>query len=376
MKIAVDVRCLMTAQYSGVSRYTAGLLEALLNLDRDNQYFLFYNSSKKISLPPFERKNARYLGYHWPNKLFNLALNFGNFPKLDRLAGSADLFFAPNLHFVSWSDNCRKILAVHDLSFILFPEFFSWKMRLWHKLIILKKIVFQADLVVADSKNTAKDLEAVLGVDPNKIRVIYPAVDHQRFRVIPKSDTQLEAVRKKYRLPPKFILYLGTLEPRKNIAGVIRAFQRLAPDDCRLVLAGPRGWKTGPLLAEAEKDSRITLTGYFQEEDKPALYNLAEFLIYPSFYEGFGLPLLEALASGCPVIAGANSSQPEVVGQAGLLVNPDNLGEITKAAEALLKDDRLRRRLAEAGIIQARRFSWPAAAKQFLEIFKKYENRN
>jgi len=363
MKIAIDARSLMGKNYSGVSTYAFNLLKALFESDHGNEYVLFYNSSKLASLPKFDFPNVRYCGFHWPNKLFNASLNFFGWPKLDRLIGDCDIFFAPNLHFVSWSDECKKVIVVHDLSFLAYPQFFTLKQRLWHKLILNKKILQRADIIIADSGSTKRDLIDLLDIAEEKVKVVHLGGD--------KRDESSAEMAAKHHLPEKYFLFVGTLEPRKNLSGIIRALNML-PNDVKLVVAGDWGWKTGKLKVEMEKSKdRIIFLGYVSDEEKANLYKNAVALAYPSFYEGFGLPIVEAMNLGCPVIAGNNSSQGEVLGDAGLLVDPFNVREISQAMELLLNDRDLRQELINRGKIQAEKFSWEKTARETLELFNK-----
>ncbi|MEK7653132.1 MAG: glycosyltransferase family 1 protein [Patescibacteria group bacterium] len=363
MRIGIDARCLMNKNYSGVSWYAFNLLKAIFELDQKNQYLLFYNSAKPVAFPEFGRENVRPVGFKYPNKIFNLAVNFLNWPKIDQLIGGVDILFVPNLHFISWSGNCRKILVVHDLSFLRFPEFFTFKSQWWHQLILAKRILNQADLVIADSKNTRNDLVELLEIKPEKIKVVYPGIG-KKFRKF--SDESFEMVKQKYDLPAEFVLFLGTLEPRKNVENVIRACQGR-----NLVIAGGRGWRDKKILKMIGKNQQIKYLGYINEEDKPALYNLASCLVYPSFYEGFGLPIVEAMACGCPVVCGANSSQAEVAGEAALLVDPYNVNEIKNAVELIMGDAELRQRFSEAGIERAKMFSWERTGREVMDLFRK-----
>jgi len=367
MRIGVDVRCLMNGNYSGVSWYAYYLLNNLFELDQANQYILFYNSSKKVRLPEFNFANVSWRGCRYPNKIFNASLMIFNRPRIDRLLGGVDVFFTPNLHFIALSDKCQKVMAVHDLSFIRYPQFFTIKMRWWHRLILWKNILGRADIIVADSQSTKNDLISLLGIAQEKIKVVYLGVENKYGENI--SAEQLASVKQKYHLPEKFILTLGALEPRKNLAGVIAAYKSLNTD-IALVIAGSGGWKNKSLRRSAIDDKRINFIGYVDEADKPALYRSASLLIYPSFYEGFGLPILEAMASGCPVICGNNSSQGEIATDAALLVNPYNTNEIKTAMEALLSDDLLRQRLVEKGRVRAQQFSWKKTAQKMMEIFE------
>lgn len=363
MKIAIDVRCLMNNQYSGVSFYTLNLLKALFELDSSNEYILFYNSSKKPKMPTFEHPNVRYVGFNYPNKLFNLSLMLRGKPEIDRLIGDCDVFFVPNLNFLSLSGDCRKILTIHDLSFLQFPEFFNHKMRLWHKLVLKKMNLKHFDTIMADSQSTKNDIIDLLNIKPEKVKVNYLGVEEQ-FKQL---ESGLDAVKQKYNLPERFILYLGTLEPRKNVESIIEAYNDLNHD---LVIAGGRGWKCQKIFKLAKNNPRIRFVDYIDNEDKPSLYNLADLFVCPSYYEGFGLPLLEAMACGTPVIAGNNSSQIEVVGNAGILVDPYNINDIKEAIRTVLSDDDLRQYLVKRGLTRAKEFSWSKTAAEILEVFQ------
>ena len=172
MKIGVDARCLMNGNYSGVSWYAYHLLENIFQLDRANEYILFYNSSKKVQLPEFKYANVSWRGFRYPNKLLNVSLLLSDRPRINKLIGGVDVFFTPNLHFIALSGKCKKAMAVHDLSFIRYPRFFDLKMRWWHRLILRKNIIGRADLIVADSENTRNDLISLLKIPrPEKSRL-------------------------------------------------------------------------------------------------------------------------------------------------------------------------------------------------------------
>lgn len=367
MKIGVDARCLMDEQYSGVSWYAFNLLKALFELDRQNGYVLFYNSSKPVKLPDFDRFNVSWRGFRYPNKLFNLSLNFLGRPRLDKLIGGCDIFFSPNLHFASLSAECRHVVAVHDLSFLIYPEFFTFKQRLWHKLILRNKILERAAAVVVDSDNTKKDLVDLAKVTSEKIHVCPLGVSRAYQQI--DDVTELDKVKQKYGLPDNFILSLGSLEPRKNLISVIKAFVKI-DTEVSLVIAGASGWKNNRVKVLAAQDQRIKLIGYIDEADKPALYSLAQSLVYPSFYEGFGLPIVEAMACGTPVIAGANSSQGEVLGDTGLLVDAYDVAEIRRAMELMLNNENLRQEFIRRGLERVKLFDWKDTAQKVLQIFE------
>ncbi len=380
MRIGIDARVLMNKNYSGVSWYAFNILTALFESDHENEYVLFYNSNKSVSMPEFNQPNVSYKGFRWSNKAFNFCLNFFSWPKLDKLIGGCDVFFTPNLHFVSWSADCRKVIVVHDLSFLAYPQFFNLKQRLWHKLILNKKILAQADVIIADSESTKRDLIALLNIPQEKIKVVYLGMS----RVIPTKATLRSVVEeslslinigvmKKLNLPEKYFLFVGTIEPRKNLAGAIKALEQL-PADVKLAVAGQWGWKFDEEKHLMENNDRIIKLGYVEEAEKAELYQHAVALVYPSFYEGFGLPILEAMTLGCPVICGNNSSQGEVAGDAGVYVDPFNINEIKQAMELMLTDADFRQGCVARGYEQAKNFSWQKTAEQTREILENSGN--
>ncbi len=376
MKIGIDIRTLMDAQYSGVSEYVYNLVKNLLEQDKDNEYILFYNSFRNVDnrIPKF-KGNYKIVKTRYPNKIFNFLLQkFLKYPKIDKILG-VDVFVAPNIGFYALSKECKKILTIHDLSFLRYPEFFSWKRRLWHRVVNVKKQVKQFDKIVAVSENTANDLIDLCGIDEKKVKVIYSGIpDNYELQI---TNYELEKAKDTYSLPEKFILYLGTIEPRKNIRSIIQAYNKLRDAryemrDTRLVLAGGKGWKSKNIYSECEKSKYkddIIFTGYVNNEDKPALYNLAEMFVYPSFYEGFGFPPLESMVCGTPVLTSFSSSLPEIVGDAGIMIDPYNINDLTKAMEELLIDKDLKNSLKEKGFKQSRKFDWKETARKYLEFF-------
>lgn len=364
MKIAIDARPLMNSQYTGVSWFAYNLIDNILKQDSKNEYLLFYNSSKKHILPGFSASNYKYAGFSFPNKIFNLSQALNSWPCLDKIIGNIDCFIALNLNFISISNDVKFILCVHDLSYIYFKEFYPFKMRLWHKFIKPKKIINRADYIMAVSENTKTDIMREYKIQTSKIIVNYPGVDNN-YKQLSSSST--ENIKKKYNLPDRFCLFLGSLEPRKNIDSVIEAYN-LSSKKVNLVIAGPIGWKSKKVLIKILNNSKIKYLSYVDEKDKPAIYNLAEFFVYPSFYEGFGLPLVEAMACGCPVICGNNSSQEEVVADAGIYVDPYDINQIASAMNAYVNDDKLKDIMKKRGIDRADQFKWSNTAKKILDM--------
>lgn len=389
MTIGIDIRTLMDTRYSGVSEYTLNLVSALLRLDRENEYRLFYNTAQNISerMPKFDYPNVKIIKKSVPNKILNYFLfKFLNSPKIDKLLG-VDCFFMPHINFIGLSGSdptalkavrplfCKKILTIHDLSFLRYPEFFSARKNFWHKMVNVKKLVKKFDYIIAVSENTKRDVIELCGVNPDRVKVIYSGVEDIYQ---PNYELENKNIEQKYNLPEKFILFLGTVEPRKNIEGAIRAYEILREKNgglaqYKLVIAGGRGWKSNNAFRVWQKSqykSDIKFLGYIEKKDKVYLYNLASLFVYPSFYEGFGFPPLEAMASGTPVITSFTSSLPEIVGSAGLMVDPYNINDLAIAMEKVLTDNNLRNDLIQKGLKRIKEFSWEKAGREYLEIFQ------
>ncbi|MEK7680877.1 MAG: glycosyltransferase, partial [Patescibacteria group bacterium] len=220
MNIGVDIRPLMAEKRTGVGEYTYELLDAIFEIDKQNQYFLFYNSRSDVSknIPPWKQENVHYIIARWPNKLFNLSIKFFGFPKIDRLIKTPlDYFFSPNINFTTLSKKTKHILTIHDLSFKFYPEFYSSKQRLWHKITNPKKQCLRADLILTPSENTKRDIVDYYKILPEKIKVIYPGLSS----IFANAMMDQEKTRQKYNLPNKYILFLCTIEQRNNIIGLI-----------------------------------------------------------------------------------------------------------------------------------------------------------
>lgn len=385
MRIGIDIRCLAEGKRTGVEEYTLALLVGLFELDQENTYVLFFNAWKQ-AVPDFivecvaKYPRVTLKAFRFPNKLFNLSLWYLRFPKLDRLVGGTDIFFLPNLNFAAVSDETKLVVTAHDLSFELFPETFSWKQRIWHFFINFRHLLRRADRIIAVSRSTKDDLVVEYGISPNKIAVIPSGIGRQ-FRVMSRNDEALIRVQEKYHLPYKFILSLATLEPRKNILSLIQSYEALRRlghplfDKYALVIAGTKGWKCEEVfsaIARSPYKESIILPGFIADEDKTALYNLASLFVYPSLYEGFGFPPLEAMACGVPVIVSHSSSLPEIVGEAGILIDPYQPDELFQALQQILLDQALADMLRQKGIERAEFFSWDKTVKETLSLFRSF----
>ncbi len=378
MKIGVDIRVLMDRQYSGIGQYTACLLKELFNQVDDNQYRLFYNSWRNIRprLIKWSSSKSQLIGGHWPNKVFNyLNQKCLARPKLDQFLGGVDLFWSPHFNFTRLSPQTKHILTIHDLSFLRYPEFFSRRKNIWHRSLNIYRLAREARALVAVSENTRDDIVELLNVPAEKVRVIYSGLE--AVSPLPEPDIRQQFL-KTHDLGHNFILYLGNIEPRKNIVGLIYAYNLLRDAninlvDVKLVLAGAAGWKNRKIF-QAWQDSpykqQIKFLGYVSPVEKEILYHEANLFAYPSFYEGFGFPPLEAMARGLPVITSNVSSLPEVVGEAAITVNPYDVNDLAKAMELVIFDSRLREQLIIEGKARAKQFSWQKSAAEYLALFK------
>jgi len=377
MNIGIDIRVLAKGTRTGVEDYTINLLSFLLAKDKSIKYRLFYNGFRKPNLtyPFLKFPNVELKTLRFPNRLFDLSLRFLKFPKLDKILKGVSLFLSPHFLLTPVSKKTKTIIVFYDLSFVRFPDFFSLPKLLWHRFIYPEKQAKKADIIIAISQSTKEDLINLYKIEPRKIRVVYPGID-KKFRPI-TDNIQLLRVKKRYNLSNEFILYFGTIEPRKNLISVIKAFEilkrKFSQQDLKLVIAGTPGWLYKDIFKKAESSKYqkdIIFTGFIKEEDKPYLYNLARVFVYPSFFEGFGLPPLEAMACGVPTVVSNVSSLPEVVGSGAIMIDPYNVDELAYAIGQVLNDKNLRENLIRKGLNQAKKFDWDRAAKQVLEIFK------
>lgn len=280
----------------------------------------------------------------------------------------ADLLHAPAFVGPLLSP-CPQIITVHDLSFLRYPEFFRRSHRLYLQ-TFTGIACRRAAAVIVGSNFAAGEVQTLLHIPAARVHTIYYGVD-PRFRPLPPQE--VATFRHALQLPERFLLYLGTLEPRKNLPRLVRAFARLRDPDLHLVLAGGRGWLYEEVFAEVEKlglGARVHFPGYVAAEAQALWYNAAEAFIYISRYEGFGLPVVEALACGVPTLTAATTSLPEAGGAGALWVDPDDEEAIAEGLQRLLTDAALRAELRQGGLAHAARFSWPETARQTAALYR------
>ena len=376
MNFGIDIRHLTQPNPSGIGRYTINIINALAEASPDDTFTLFATGTAKTlrQLPAFSHANVRVVSVKIPNKIFKtlMLLPFG--PSMESfLPERIDAWFFPDSNIIK--TELPYAITAHDLSYKIFPEFFTSNRRRRHALAKTHKLFKNARAIVAVSEATKTDLIELEQIAPNAISVA-PLAAGSAFH--PKRTPQDATFLRPYNIRFPYFLTLSTLEPRKNIESVIEAYDawrtKLKRDDApALVIAGGKGWKTTGIekaINAATYRQSIHCVGYINEVHKPALYRNATALLFPSFYEGFGLPALEAMACGTPVITTFTGSLPEVVGDAGILIDPYNVRDLEQAFSLIGSNDAasLRAELSQRSLARASKFSWKNTAKTTLQV--------
>ncbi|MFC1711441.1 glycosyltransferase family 4 protein [Patescibacteria group bacterium] len=372
MKIAIDASQILFG--TGVSFYTSNLLKGLSAIDKKNEYIVFASSLRgnrvlkglisSLSLT----SNFKSKIYTLPPTYFETFWNRLHIGNIERFVGNIDVF-----HSSDWTQppvkQAKIVTTIHDLAVFKYPKFFPSRIIANQKLK-LKWVKKEADAIIAVSNSTKKDIVKYLDINAKKIHVIHEAVPIEH-KLNATNDLILK-LKKKYSLT-NYILFVGTIEPRKNLKNVIKAFKEITNKypKVKLVVVGKSGWKKNMSGLDTEKiEPKIKFLGNVDDKELALLYAGAKCFVYPSFYEGFGLPLLEAMNYGCPVITSKTSSLKEVAGKAALFANPKNHSEIAKNLKLVLNSKKIREKLVEEGKKQAAKFSWQKTAKQTLEVYK------
>ncbi len=369
MRIGLDISVLNDKQKKGIAVYTYNLIDALLKINKQDQFILFgiatFETFEYLKNLPFKNyPNVELKIFRMPAKFFRtvfLLWQKTNWPPIENFVGPVNIFHSFNW-FLPPQRKGKVAATVFDMTPLLSPK--------WHqeKTVQLEKIRFSrmkeyADLVTTISENSKKDF---LRFAPLKrVEVIYPAVS-ENFKM-QKNKSKIEKVLRKYKLMPGYFLSVGTLEPRKNMAGLIKAY--LASNlKNKLVLVGGKGWKNELVdnLLKKHQD-KLQVLGYIADEDLPILYSQAWCLIYPSFYEGFGIPILEAQACGCPVVASNTSSLPEAGGKGAILVDPYSVEDIVRGIREVREG---REKLIKAGLENVKKFNWNKSAKKLNFLYQ------
>lgn len=351
----------------GTGQYTYYLLGEWHNQARETQQFWVYLSTPPREEMPKETKYFRYLTFG-PKKFWTqLALPI----KLFLQRQKPDVFFSP-AHYAPRFCPMPSVVTIHDLAYLTHPQEFKKRdlnqLKSWTRYSVKK-----ADRVIAVSKNTKKDLEKFYDVKPDKITVVYNGFDNNRFHQH-LSKTKIKKTLSIYNISGDYLVFLGTLQPRKNVTSLIKAMPKITKEhpNVKLVVIGKKGWLYSEIFSLVEKlnlKDQVIFTGFVPDEDVPYLLTGAQLFVLPSLYEGFGITVLEAMAVGTPVMASHVSSLPEVVGEAGILIeNPKNYAEIAQKANEVLENKDYANKLVEAGLKQSEKFSWTKCAKETLRV--------
>jgi len=372
MKIAIDVRTVLPNR-SGVGNYVLHLVQNLRQVDPEPIYY-FLAQKKNLSLLgnlAREQNPLLTIFSHENHPLSDFWEHFILPIRLKRMG--INVFHGPASLIPFRKNHCGLIVTIHDLVAFLFPETIPLKYGAYMR-YLLRQAVKRADMIIAVSYHTKKDLIQILKVPPEKIVVIHEAPS-PIFSPCDKKEAQAR-LKQRYGITKKFIYHLGNIEPRKNLIVLLEAFTRVCQDlgnEYQLVVSGQKGWLTHSLshfLKNYPAQDQVLFTGYVPMEDIPLFMNGAEVFVFPSLYEGFGLPVLEAMSCGTPVISSNCSSIPEIVGLAGVLIDPTDIQELADSIIGLLRNPEEKMRLSQLGKEQAALFSWDEVARKTLDVYR------
>jgi glycosyltransferase involved in cell wall biosynthesis len=355
---------------TGVGRHLQGLLGGLTQIGGDDEYLLYWSWRQP---PPAGSPNLRLVRLpitaEWRacNHLFEALV----LPSLAARHGVSVLHVPNTMPIVRRRG--PTVVTLYDLTEFALSERVYRRGRHAYRRLASRLAARNADAVITTSESTKSDLVRHLAVDGARVRVIYPGVDHDRFRPLRIDAKRRADLTKSHRLPERFLLYVGKVQPRKNLVRVLQAFARLRTThpDLHFVIAGSGGWMQRDVSATIDAlglASHVRFAGWVA--DLPALYCLAEILVFPSLYEGFGFPLLEAMACGTPIVTSNSSSLIEVAGDAASCIDPRSVDEIAGAVDALLVDPARREELRGKGLERARRFTWSRCARETLDCYR------
>ena len=371
MRIGIDCRTILDPKHgelAGVGHYTYFLLENLLKIDQKNHYVLFFDPQIGDA-KHFKRPNVtiKYFPHTDKRKYLPVVhshLLIARFLQKQKL----DLFHSP-ASTVPLTYPGKAVVTIHDLAIYHKPEWFP-KGQKFSTRIAVPQTVRRANKIIAVSEHTKKDIIKYFGIPSWKIIVIHNGVEEA------PADNEKENVRKKFDIKQDFIISVSTLQPRKNITGLIKAYNSLRSSSVfknyQLVIAGNKGWDYTEIFQLVKKlalTKKVIFTDYISKKDKFALLKEASLLVFPSFYEGFGLSILEAMQQGTPVVTSNITSMPEVAGKAGLLVDPYKETSIARGIKKVLTNNELKRKMARSGIANAKKFSWQATAERTLRTY-------
>ena len=381
MKIVFDGQPLL-GQKTGIAYYEDGLIRGLLEQYEENEYaldiFTFQHANEKRASVSHYSPNLKIQECSWfSGTLFRMLSLIFPVPYRFFFHEEREITHFCN-YVIPFGVKGKKVVTIHDLAFREFPETIRRRTMIMLKRN-LKRSIKRADAIVTDSEFTKQEIIKYYGVSPEEIYVVPCGVDTEKF--YPEEDTNvISKIRGKYGIEGEYFLYLGTLEPRKNIEGLLQAYQKLLEktgsskrEVPALVIAGGKGWRYDSIFEKVKElalENQVVFAGYIAEEDKTPLLSGALAFCFPSFYEGFGLPPIEAMACGTPVITSNTSSLVEVTGEAAVQVNPYDTEELASAMENMWRDEKVRQEFREKGFAQVKKYSWKNAVQLLYEVYR------
>jgi glycosyltransferase involved in cell wall biosynthesis len=371
MRIGLSMLVTPGAQ-TGVGRQVYGLLAGLQGIDQANEYRLYSHRQQPLALT-----SSHFRRYDLPIRPQSRAKNhLFHGLVLPLLAARHDLgvVHIPNTMPIVF-ERRPTIVTLYDVAEFALAERVYERGRHGYRRLVARLAARQATAVITTSQNTKSDLVRYLGVDGDKVHVIYPGIDHEQFRPLKLTAEAQRVLRGRYQLPERFLLYVGKVQPRKNVPRLLEALGqvRRVYGDVHLVLAGTGGWMNQAIGGQVERlglEGVVHFPGFVADADLPALYGLAEMLVFPSLYEGFGFPVVEAMACGTPVVTSAGSSLAEVADGAAICVDPANVEAIAAAIRQCLGDSNVRASLRQAGLARVQGFSWARCAAETLACYR------
>jgi glycosyltransferase involved in cell wall biosynthesis len=353
----------------GIQTFLVGILDGIARIQTEHEIILLIEDNQNLSHFPFVDKfeiveigaatDSLISKFWWDNfKVGQTCKRLG-----------VDALYAP-AHVRPFYSPCPTAVLIHDMMYHLFPQEWSWSDRIYF-CKVSPKFVIRADAIFANSINTQKDILNFLKIDDQSIQVLYPGVP---AGFDPRDASEVDVIREKYSLYKPFILYVGSFHPRKNVMAVINAFDQIADDYPHDLVIGGLPKRQDQLILDRINEvafgSRIRQIGFVPQDELPLFYSGAEIFVFPSYYEGFGLPVLEAMACGCPTITSNLSSLPEVAGDAAMLVQPDDLDALCAAMKQILDNHAFSDNLQQRSLERAKEFSWIKAANQVIDTLE------
>ena len=359
-------------QKVGVGVYALNLVKQIAKLDLENSYYILVQDDEH-SLDSSERNNFKLINIQskiFRKVIFRLLLEQWLIPYII-IKKKIDIVHSLHYSFPLITFRAKKVVTIHDMTFFKFPKYHQIIKRYYFSFFI-HLVARMADKVISLSESTLRDFISLTSARKDKVSVVHLGVDWATSS-FPRERAEL--VKKKYGIDGKYLLFVGMIEPRKNVGNLILAYDKLLKvnKDYHLVIVGKKGWgyrKVFNLIDDLRLHDRIIFTGFVEEEDKPFIIRDAKIFVYPSMYEGFGIPVLEALSLGIPTITSNVSSLPEITGGAALLVDPANVDELYLGMKRLLEDETLYQELKKKSVLQARKFSWMKTAQKTIELYR------